>query len=533
MYEYYTQQASQEYTDYTDYAIQTQHTAAPTYYPAYTTPMSYGFTNFETPTSNNILSQSTYSPIPHSSPTGLAIQANTSNGAYAAYPNQHYLTATPNNHQQISALNNSTPSPSQSSQSTTVELMHTPIAYACPVYASPNGIPYAMNVAAVQMTATSTATPLNSTISSNTPQYISLSQQQSCTETPNSTPLSSQGSVCNANTNTSILNTININNINNNANTCKSIEANMFSTENINNKENRMPHKTHKSKRTNNSNNNSFYNNNNNNNNSSRRTNRPQTTYKACKIENDYNMLSDEIKQNEASPSFSQNIPSSQELNSQYAPSSQSSNSQYASSSQLPSSQEQQPCSQQQQQQFFRDYNENANINMNQYNTNNMNSPQLQHQMRIMQPMHVAPLPVQTNCCYESDNSFYNYTNSNDAFINTLTPQQNFQPTYSQNYSQNSVDYSNMKCEQVDYQNMKCEQTDYQNMKCESVDKSLNTPISLNNNQDEGVICNICRGRRKCFCYFIKVRYFKFPSYLDMVDYQYKNWRQNVKARKM
>lgn len=45
--------------------------------------------------------------------------------------------------------------------------------------------------------------------------------------------------------------------------------------------------------------------------------------------------------------------------------------------------------------------------------------------------------------------------------------------------------------------------------------------------------CQICRGRRMCFCYFLKVGYYKFPSYVDLVDYHYKKWRTNAAKQKV
>lgn len=51
---------------------------------------------------------------------------------------------------------------------------------------------------------------------------------------------------------------------------------------------------------------------------------------------------------------------------------------------------------------------------------------------------------------------------------------------------------------------------------------------------DSQLACRICRGRRMCFCYFLKVRYYKFPSFLDLVDHQYKKWRSSVvKSKKL
>lgn len=47
-------------------------------------------------------------------------------------------------------------------------------------------------------------------------------------------------------------------------------------------------------------------------------------------------------------------------------------------------------------------------------------------------------------------------------------------------------------------------------------------------NGEQQLACTVCRGRRMCFCYFLKVRYYKFPSFLDLVDHQYKKWRMHA-----
>jgi hypothetical protein len=49
---------------------------------------------------------------------------------------------------------------------------------------------------------------------------------------------------------------------------------------------------------------------------------------------------------------------------------------------------------------------------------------------------------------------------------------------------------------------------------------------------DSQLACQICRGKRMCFCYFIKVGYYKFPSYLDLVHHYYKKMRQNANLTK-
>ena len=56
---------------------------------------------------------------------------------------------------------------------------------------------------------------------------------------------------------------------------------------------------------------------------------------------------------------------------------------------------------------------------------------------------------------------------------------------------------------------------------------------NCNDENDENLACTVCRGRRMCFCYFLKVRYYKFPSFFDLVDHQYKKWRSTMaKAKK-
>lgn len=50
---------------------------------------------------------------------------------------------------------------------------------------------------------------------------------------------------------------------------------------------------------------------------------------------------------------------------------------------------------------------------------------------------------------------------------------------------------------------------------------------------DENLACQVCRGRRMCFCYFLKVRYYKFPSFFDLVDHQYKKWRKTMASNQL
>jgi hypothetical protein len=59
-------------------------------------------------------------------------------------------------------------------------------------------------------------------------------------------------------------------------------------------------------------------------------------------------------------------------------------------------------------------------------------------------------------------------------------------------------------------------------------DENYDDNSNLDNEADEQLACYVCRGRRMCFCYFLKVRYYKFPSFFDLVDHQYKKWRQTM-----
>jgi hypothetical protein len=59
-------------------------------------------------------------------------------------------------------------------------------------------------------------------------------------------------------------------------------------------------------------------------------------------------------------------------------------------------------------------------------------------------------------------------------------------------------------------------------------DDNYDDNSNLENENDEQLACYVCRGRRMCFCYFLKVRYYKFPSFFDLVDHQYKKWRQTM-----
>jgi hypothetical protein len=38
--------------------------------------------------------------------------------------------------------------------------------------------------------------------------------------------------------------------------------------------------------------------------------------------------------------------------------------------------------------------------------------------------------------------------------------------------------------------------------------------------------CETCHGRRMCFCYYLKVRYYKFPSFMDLMHSQFKKMLQ-------
>lgn len=62
----------------------------------------------------------------------------------------------------------------------------------------------------------------------------------------------------------------------------------------------------------------------------------------------------------------------------------------------------------------------------------------------------------------------------------------------------------------------------------DSYGPDLDEDDNTGNDGSEQLACTVCRGRRMCFCYFLKVRYYKFPSFLDLVDHQYKKWRMHV-----
>lgn len=59
-------------------------------------------------------------------------------------------------------------------------------------------------------------------------------------------------------------------------------------------------------------------------------------------------------------------------------------------------------------------------------------------------------------------------------------------------------------------------------------DEYADTYEDNGDDNDENLACQVCRGRRMCFCYFLKVRYYKFPSFFDLVDHQYKKWRKTM-----
>ena len=55
---------------------------------------------------------------------------------------------------------------------------------------------------------------------------------------------------------------------------------------------------------------------------------------------------------------------------------------------------------------------------------------------------------------------------------------------------------------------------------------------STTDTENEQLACYVCRGRRMCFCYFLKVRYYKFPSFFDLMDHLTKKRRNaNMKNK--
>jgi hypothetical protein len=59
-------------------------------------------------------------------------------------------------------------------------------------------------------------------------------------------------------------------------------------------------------------------------------------------------------------------------------------------------------------------------------------------------------------------------------------------------------------------------------------DQMTQAQMMIDSAEEEKLACKICRGKKKCFCYFIKVGYHKFPSYVDFAEYQFRQWKSNM-----
>lgn len=71
-------------------------------------------------------------------------------------------------------------------------------------------------------------------------------------------------------------------------------------------------------------------------------------------------------------------------------------------------------------------------------------------------------------------------------------------------------------------------QMDNNNNCCEYQHDLTPAQMMIDSAEEEKLACKICRGKKKCFCYFIKVGYHKFPSYVDFAEYQFRQWKSNM-----
>ena len=113
---------------------------------------------------------------------------------------------------------------------------------------------------------------------------------------------------------------------------------------------------------------------------------------------------------------------------------------------------------------------------------------------------------------------------SNDSYIPTGMPC---------NDITNYLAASQLPALNVSYGMAPPSQNDYYQHIDNTTDDSQDSITANDSTEDAKLACIICRGRKKCFCYFIKVGYHKFPSYVDYAEYHFKQWKTMQKPRRM
>jgi hypothetical protein len=146
---------------------------------------------------------------------------------------------------------------------------------------------------------------------------------------------------------------------------------------------------------------------------------------------------------------------------------------------------------------------QHLNVNINNTGSYGQLTPSMCSPATICSP--IASTMSQSMCSPNSYDSFY------DPGLN--------HPLYQgfQNFSPNGLPYD------YDHSDITTYGDDYD----ENYDGKSTTDT-----ENEQLACYVCRGRRMCFCYFLKVRYYKFPSFFDLMDHLTKKRRNaNIKNK--
>lgn len=183
--------------------------------------------------------------------------------------------------------------------------------------------------------------------------------------------------------------------------------------------------------------------------------------------------------------------------------------------------------------------NNNSNNNNNQkynrsnrYNKRNNNQKQNTSNQINSNGENAAVLNQTPNCIPPANNCEENLLNNNHEFN-----EQNNYANYSQYIPQQQQQQQQFQAPLLNYP-FEYDPNFYMQNFGMGYDYNLSTTYgedygdeyddNVNDDDNEQLACQVCRGRRMCFCYFLKVRYYKFPSFFDLVDHQYKKWRSNM-----
>ena len=166
--------------------------------------------------------------------------------------------------------------------------------------------------------------------------------------------------------------------------------------------------------------------------------------------------------------------------------------------------------------------NKHVNANSKRMNCNNFTRSKVQNQEN--QPRVYSPNYQENNNRYYHDSS--RTQSSTSARVEDSYVQNNFcrMPCNDiANYQQSPVGYCMSSSEYYQRDHSTCVDT------TTSIGDEYQDMMQKNDSyEDEKLACKICRGKKKCFCYFLKVGYKNFPSFNDYCEHQAKQSKTNM-----